>query len=145
MRNGTKILLKINTIDDEIIIHHYKECGISLDGINLTKYALKLRKYANTFELWHENVLIGCCICYMNDFETNVAYISHIAVLPSKTRKGYGRRLISETEAYAKDLGFLCLELEVSKDNTNAYVFYTKLGFYIKEDRGKKWLLSKQI
>ena len=137
--------IRYNTLSEEQIVWHYEENGISLPNQSLEEYARKLKANAELIELWHSSKLVGLCACYMNNFDSKVSYISHIAILETYRGLKLGEYLISHVEQNAKSKGFDCMQLEVSKDNTAAYRFYLKMGYELKEDRGQKLLMRKLL
>ena len=52
-----------------------------------------------------------------------------LAVSPSSQGIGVGKTLITAAEAWAKNLGYRLLHLEVFSNNSNAYHFYQSQGF----------------
>ena len=137
--------IRYNTLSEEQIVWHYEENGISLPNQSLEEYARKLKANAELIELWHSGNLVGICACYMNNFDSKVAFIAHIAILGTSRGKGLGEYLISHVEQKAKSKGFDCMQLEVSKDNVAAYKFYQKIGYELIEDRGQKLLMCKLL
>ena len=137
--------IRYNTLSKEQIVSHYEENGISLPNQSLEEYARKLKANAELIELWHSGKLVGLCACYMNNFDSKVAYIAHIAILGTYRGEGLGESLISQVEHKAKSKGFDYMQLEVNKDNTAAYRFYQKKGYVLKEDRGGKLLMYKAL
>lgn len=57
---------------------------------------------------------------------------------------GIGSKMLSFLENSYKGQ-YDTIGLEVVKENLKAFSFYTKLGFSIKEDRGKKYLMHKTL
>ena len=137
--------IRYNTLSEEQIVRHYEENGISLPNQSLEEYACKLKANAELIELWHSGKLVGLCACYMNNFDSKVSYISHIAILETYRGLKLGEYLISHVEQNAKSKGFDCMQLEVSKNNVAAYKFYQKMGYERKEDRGTKMLMYKSL
>lgn len=123
-----------NQEEIEFILHRFSTTLRSLmRGEEFRKeMAIKFSKYGN--------VLVAedykGCICafvayYANDFNTEEAFISMIAVLPPYRKNGYGKRLLNLViqEAREKKMKSVCLEVE--KSNNNAIEFYRKNSFYI--------------
>lgn len=135
----------LNEIDETGIYAHFQDCQIRIDGVNLMEYAQKLRRNATTIEMWDADTLVGLCACYMNDYETRTAYITHIAVPPQYRGCGYGKHLLETTIAAAAEKGFLRLNLEVLKTNLPALTLYQSHHFTIIEDRTTKYLMSLSL
>lgn len=69
----------------------------------------------------------------------NEYYIAHFAVIPRFQEQGLGSRLMVETLARLKKLGYKKCSLDVSMDNISAQKFYEKHGFeVIQEMRDEK-------
>lgn len=109
---------------------HLKACDALFptalsERIDLHEYARKLHDRATSFELWDDDQLIGLLAAY---FDTDVAFISHICVLP-EAPKGSGHdlliRLLDEAAWQQKQL----IRLHVETTNTHAISFYGKHGF----------------
>ena len=137
--------IRYNTLSIAQIVLHYEENGIFLPNLSIEEYAGKLKANAELVALWYTDKLVGLCACYMNNLESKIAYISHIAILETYRRLRQGEYLISHVEQRAKSKGFDSTQLEVSKDNTAAHRFYLKMGYELKEDRGQKLLMRKLL
>ena len=109
------------------------------------QFALKIRTNAVTIEAYIANHLVGLCACYMNDFQTKTAYITHIAISPQYRGCGYGKQLLEKTIALAAKKGFRFLNLEVLKTNTPALALYQSHDFTIIEYRNTKYLMSLHL
>ena len=59
--------------------------------------------------------------------------IINVAVRPEAKRRGIGRALMEQAEAYAKERGIVFLSLEVRESNIAARSLYSSLGW---EERG---------
>lgn len=134
--------ISIDQINTNDIYTHFQDCQIHIDGVNLVEYAQKLRRNATTIEMWDADTLVGLCACYMNDYETRTAYITHIAISLQYRGCGYGKLLLETTIAAAAEKGFLRLNLEVLKTNFPALALYQSHDFTIIEDRNTKYLMS---
>lgn len=82
----TSLRIKTDKVTADLVYTHFTDCQIHIDGVNLVEYAQKLRRNATTIEMWDADTLVGLCACYVNDYETRTAYITHIAVSPSIPR-----------------------------------------------------------
>ncbi len=61
-------------------------------------------------------------------------WIYHLAVVPSRRRKGLGRLLMQTAEQALEALGCPKINLQVRAENSTAVAFYSALGYNI-EDR----------
>ena len=93
------------------------------------KYEDKVLHNAIVVEATVNHKAAGLVAFYANDFQTKLAYISQIAVLPDMQRKGVGECLLKKCEEYCKAVGMKALRLEVKTDNQKAIAFYSKQGF----------------
>lgn len=73
----------------------------------------------------------------------HIAYLGGVAVHPKWTGKGYGFLMVKAIIDYAKELGFLRIELSVAVQNLKAIRLYEKVGFE-KEGTLKKYTYLKQ-
>jgi putative acetyltransferase len=60
---------------------------------------------------------------------SHIAYLGGLAIHPSFAGKGLGLAMLKEILAYAKDQGFLRIELSVAAVNEKAIRLYEKAGF----------------
>lgn len=138
--------ITIGKITPGQLLQHYKDCNMLIDGVDMHKHFEKLCALA-TMVLVHtaDENLIGLCACYMNDFQTKTAYITHIAISSEYRGRGYGKELLEKTIAIAQEQGFQKLNLEVMKDNLSALALYRSHDFTIIEDRNTKYLMSLHL
>ena len=139
------ITITQNQVDSRGLLDHFIKCNTEIINVNLRLHAEKLRKFATTIEIWYDEELVGLCACYMNNIESGVSFISHIAIHPGFKRIGLGKKIIDTTIQGARLKGFQKLQLEVSKENSAAIAFYTKQKFVIIEDRESKFLMSLDL
>lgn len=127
-------------------MQHYKDCNMPIAGVNMRKHSEKLCALATMILVYtaDEN-LVGLCACYMNDYNTKTAYITHIAISPQYRGCGYGKQLLEKTIALAAKKGFRFLNLEVLKTNTPALALYQSHDFTIIEYRNTKYLMSLHL
>ncbi len=138
----TSLRLLTDKVTADLVYTHFTDCQIHIDCVNLIEYAQKIRQNATTIEMWDADTLVGLCACYMNDYQTQTAYITHIAISPQYRGFGYGKQLLESTISIAKERGFRHLNLEVLKTNTPALRLYLSHHFTIIEDRRTKYLMS---
>ena len=60
---------------------------------------------------------------------SHVVYLGGLAIDPSSAGQGYGFQMIREIIEYARERGFLRIELSAAVINQNAVRLYTKAGF----------------
>ncbi len=68
----------------------------------------------------------------------HIAYLGGLAIHPSFAGKGHGLTMLNEITAYAKQQGFLRVELSVATINEKAIRLYEKAGF-VKEGVFRKF------
>ncbi len=73
----------------------------------------------------------------------HIVYLGGVAVHPKWAGKGYGFLMMKAIIDYAKDLGFLRIELSVAVQNLKAISLYEKVGFE-KEGTLKKYTYLKE-
>ena len=59
----------------------------------------------------------------------HIIYLGGLAVDPEHASKGYGLQMMEEIKEYAKQNGFLRIELTVATGNEKAIQLYLKAGF----------------
>lgn len=72
----------------------------------------------------------------------HIAYLGGLAIHPSFAGKGHGLTMLNEITAYAKQQGFLRVELSVATINEKAIRLYEKAGF-VKEGVFRKFTYLK--
>lgn len=76
------------------------------------------------------NTAMGTCklapLTYRN---AHIVYLGGVAVHPSFAGKGRGFTMLKEIIEYAKEQGFLRIELSVASENEKAIHLYKKAGF----------------
>lgn len=114
-------------------------------GSRLKLYADKLANNAHWITLADDetSLKMGCCAYYLNE-ENQFAYISIITIAKAFRGRGYGKQLIQQLVENVSGR-YHCILLEVSKSNDRALGLYRKYGFEIKEDRGEKFLMQKEL
>lgn len=109
------------------------------EAIDIEHYAQKWSSLAHFITANERNEVVGLVVYYLN---IESIYIAHLWVAKSQQRKGIGRELLNKLVEQYKDKT-QCIMLEVIKSNDRAQAFYAKNGFFVSEDRGKKFLLVK--
>lgn len=104
------------------------------ERVDLRAYAAKLHERSTAFELWDGNRLVGLLAAYM---DTDVAFISHICVLP-EAPPGSGHTLLAALFEEVGRTGKRGVRLHVEATNERALAFYVRHGFTetgrVKED-----------
>lgn len=77
--------------------------------------------------------------------ELKQIYVTLICVDKRFQGQGIGGKMLMTLATSFKSEGFNTIALEVVKANDAAYHFYKKYGFIELEDRGKKFLMLKNI
>lgn len=84
----------------------------------------------------HGDQEAGYVLFYLRDYQENPfrrayrgVHIDQISVLPAFKRKGIGKALMAEVEAFARREGVSQLELTYWERNDEARTFYEELGF----------------
>ncbi len=60
----------------------------------------------------------------------HIVYLGGLAIDPEQSGKGYGLLMMEEIKTYAKQNGFLRIELTVATSNEKAIQLYLKAGFH---------------
>ena len=69
------------------------------------------------------------CVVPEPDEKQAYAYVSDLVVLPAYRRRGLGRALLEQAEAYARAMGARALRVGVLARNDDAARLYRRLGF----------------
>lgn len=111
--------------------------------VDVAAYAVKIRKHAQTYEVWYDGELDALMAVYANP-DLEQVYVTYLCTAGVRSsQKGIGSLLIREVLCYP--LPYRHIRLEVSKDNEQALRFYGKHGFTIQEERGGKYLMQQEI
>lgn len=113
---------------------NFDECfvpSISQMKKDKREFALKLSENAITLILKSGNEILGFLSAYMNDMQTNIAFLSLIAVDKSFRKIGLGELLLNAAEKEALTRNLKYFKIEVYEDNFPAIKFYKKYGFEI--------------
>lgn len=111
--------------------------------IDISIFAEKLAKHACFILCKNDDIVAGYIAFYENK-ETKMDFISSICVRESFRSKGIATQMIEYLITQSpSDINYI--SLEVRKNNKSAVLFYDKLDFITKEDRGEKLLMIKQI
>lgn len=109
------------------------------DRVNISLYAEKIAKNAETLFVVSGNQDVASCSVYCN---TKRAFITSIVVLPFFQRQHIGQKMLNAVKSYVKKRGCNSIYLEVANENFSALSFYTKNGFVLKK-RSSFWSTMK--
>ena len=109
-----------------------------------TNYSHKLYVNATTFEVWHENVLVGLICGYLN-FEQKVMYIPYVCICKQYSGMGLASGLFDELFKYCVDNTLTRISLEVRENNISAISLYKKVGFQEICKKDDKLLMDKYL
>lgn len=111
--------------------------------VDIEEYAEKLCSFAEFMIIGTPGDILGC-LAYYKNVPNRFLYITHFWVNTLCQKKGYGKFLINKLireEGY----GFKEVCLEIYKIDEDAKRFYNNLSFKIKEDRGDRVLMTREI
>lgn len=95
-------------------------------------FHMKMARTNHLFKLTDHGLIIGGAILFP---EKDTLHIGRIFVSPEHFRKGYGTRIMRETEAMFPDAKEFTLDTPAWNTRTNC--FYRKLGYSeVRRDRG---------
>jgi ribosomal-protein-alanine N-acetyltransferase len=89
----------------------------------------KMKKNADVFEAYDNDLLIGVVSVYLNNFTTKIGFITSVLIDTEYQGKGIANRLLKISIDFAKEKGFEKIILEVFNSNINAIKLYTKNKF----------------
>ncbi|MFA5925318.1 MAG: GNAT family N-acetyltransferase [Parcubacteria group bacterium] len=130
------------------IIDHIDNCDIKVileKDVNIKEYVNKLLHYAERFEAWQGNKLVGLVAAYLNDYQSKQAFITYVGVRKSSIGRGIASSLLEQVLSKAKELQFLKINLEVNSDNVPAIKLYEKFGFSATDTSLSKITMSKLL
>lgn len=110
--------------------------------INLSE---KFAKNATFIVAREDGVLAGYVAFYCNDSINRKAFISIIMLQHDYQHRGFGRILIDEVCAIARNAGMVSVWLRVDKSNSGAVTFYKKHNFNIVAENGCWYNMEKQL
>ena len=124
-KSSRELCQTIEIYDNRFIPALSKQIG------SIKNYSEKLFVNAEILQLKNYENIMGISAFYANDYETLTAYLSLIVLSDEIQGKGYGKRLLIESERKAKLMGMKKMKLEVNQKNINAIEFYKALGYTI--------------
>lgn len=104
--------------------------------VDLKDYILKIQEKAELIIEEQNGLIRGLVILYCNDFETKIAYISLVGVLPEFRGMGIAKICMSQAINVAKEKGMK--RIMIHSNNPVAVKIYNDLGFHIIEDGDRK-------
>ncbi len=93
----------------------------------------KINKNASFLWVYNQDIC-GYVAMYANDYVSEVAYITLLAVKTEYQRKHIGNMLLCACYEVAKEKGMKVIKLEVRKENEKALYFYKRNGFEIESE-----------
>jgi len=141
------ISYKKNFATSTQIAKHLKNCHFFPPLENYTNipiYSRKIVKFAQRFEIWDNNLLIGlAAVYYYNGTENLRGYITNLSILPNYTNHGFASKLLKKYSSMLKKNNFKTIDLELFSINQPALNLYTKNNFKIKKIIHNKISMSK--
>lgn len=107
------------------------------DGADHVFYAQynKIDRIREVVVAFEDDEAIGCGA--FKEYESNVAEIKRMFVLPEKRGRGIAGRILAELETWAKELNFTETVLETGKKQPEAIRLYQKNGYEIIPNYGQ--------
>lgn len=102
-----------------------------LDRVNIAEFYNKVNSLAVLYGCYCKDELIGLCIFYANDFETQKAYMTFLAVDRKYRGNNIAGELLKDACIYAKEQGMESIGLHTY--NIIAKECYIKNGFSLRE------------
>lgn len=106
------------------------------------EWAEKISMYGITVVYTVDQETAGMAVFYANNRETKTGYISLIGLKKAYQGKGYGRIFLDKILEKMDASGMRKCMLEVDCDNEEAFRFYCKYGFHVKEEKENSRLMS---
>lgn len=110
-------------------------------SIYLQQYSYKLSR----FSYFYASECYNAIIAYYLNPKTLAAYIPLVWVDSTLRGRGIASELLAALHQHLNAFGYITISLEVRKYNTAAFRLYTNQGYKITEDRGNKYLMTKQL
>jgi len=129
-----------NAVSIKDVENHLNKCSENFNPplftyVNISEYAVKIVNNAQTFEFWHENILIGLLAIYLNDSNYEYSFITNISVDKNFQGLGLSKKMLDKAINKAKTLGFKYVYLDVQSDNKKAIGLYYSRGFLMIEKK----------
>ena len=109
--------------------------------VDLEAYAVKIRTYARTSEVWDNGRLIGYSAAYVNDVNKKDAYALNLALLPEYRKKYNIFQTLRDIgiEAIRKE-GFERIIFDVQKKAPALINYYLENGYEILGDKNEDYV-----
>ena len=131
-------LLKTNSNhpDFQKLTRLFDDYLVEIDGDEKDFFAQYNQIYIdNVIVCYEDEIAVGCGA--FKEYESTVAEIKRMFVLPEKRSKGIASTVLNALEIWAKENGFQHAILETSNQLTNAISLYQKSGFEVIPNYGQ--------
>ena len=98
------------------------------------KLSKKFHSNGHVIYATEDNLPLGFCAYYANDYTNYNAYLSMIIVVSAAQGMGIGKTLLKKVIDDCRIKGMRYIRLEVAKDNNLAICFYEKNGFHFERE-----------
>ena len=127
-----------NRSDTSAIVTHLRLCESQFvpplgERVDLWAYSAKIAAYAERFEAWSGDGLVGLVAAYANASSRQHIFVTNVSVAPEMNGQGIAKRLLSDSIDFARNEGFKQMLLKVHTHNNRARTFYRLFKF---DDRG---------
>jgi RimJ/RimL family protein N-acetyltransferase len=101
-----------------------------MDAVSFRPIMQELLDKGQLFIYENNGVATGMCkLVPQQHRNAHIVYVGGLAIHPDFTGKGEGMKMMQDIITWAKENGFLRIELSTSTDNEKAIGLYTKAGF----------------
>lgn len=132
----------LKCIKELILLEQNKQNGMFILDQNINEYFIKLEKNAEFITHCKNSELAGFVAYYCNDPNKNSAFITLVLISDGYRGTGLASNLIQYVVHFCAAKGFKECSLEVLKNNEAAINLYKKLGFTIKHELDKTYLMN---
>lgn len=108
--------------------------------VDIEQYARKISKYADMFNVWYQEELIGNAAVYLNNQKEG--FVTSFVIKPKYQKLGYGKKLWECVCQEAEKRGIKEISLNVHQSNNAAKAFYKSQGFAVECENGE-WIKMK--
>lgn len=105
--------------------------------VNIGDYSTKILNKGVRFESYHNNILVGLLVLYVND-EKKTTFITNVSVYEEYQKMGIAKNLLDNCKKFISEKKYNEITLEVFKNNTKAIRFYEKNKFKILNNNENK-------
>ncbi|MGB5553394.1 MAG: GNAT family N-acetyltransferase [Flavobacteriaceae bacterium] len=95
----------------------------------------KITSIKHALIVFEDNIAVGCGA--IKDFEANAMEVKRMFVIPQFRGKGLATKILSELEAWAKELTYHKCVLETGKRQPEAIALYKKNGYRVIPNYGQ--------